>query len=120
MPAALAVALALLSAAPAAAQIVIDFSWTSETQYKPRDGSGVLVGGALQGRDRSAGSTLITLRETPTGITLSGSHGSVFDRVSFSGTGPFRSVAALESATGLVFVALALGAAAGVRARSRR
>jgi hypothetical protein len=169
MPAALAVALALLLAAPAAAQVAIDLSWTSETQFNPHDGSGVLIGGALQGRDRGAtwdrntgtlrftydrevfggtflhccgasewnqgitvpsdaafvaatgqpGSTLVTLRETPTGITLGGSHGSVFDRVSFSGTGTFRSVAAPEP-TSFLFVALALVAATGMRIRARR
>lgn len=161
----------LILAVPAAAEVPIDFSWTSLTMVDAPDGGGPMVGGTISGRDPAAiwdrdanafhyvhegrtfggtfirvddpvagphwnqalevpthpgyldatggtrASTLLILEETPTGIAVHGSHGSVLDMVRFSGTGTRLTVSAAEPATGLLLVGLGLVAARGLRRR---
>lgn len=63
--------------------------------------------------------TLVQIRETATGVTVSGGHGSMVNFVRFSGTGSLRTVSAPEPGAIVALAALGLGAAVALR-RGRR
>lgn len=73
----------------------------------------------LRASGGQSANTLVQIRETATGITVSGGHGSMVDFVRFSGTGSLRTVSAPEPAAIVALAALGLGAAAVIR-RGRR